>query len=469
MLSINFSILFISILAGVVGFIIFKPSHRWIVLLFISLLFYSLTLGYQVIIALVFAAVVYIGSHHINKISLNHNLAKTVTAWYVLLCLIPLLGSKLSSIIPINTNWNDSSIVIEYSYFNSLTPTFLCFSYFTFNGIGYLIDIRKRYVKPEPNFLRILLYIIFFPILLSGPLLRSSQLLGQFKGELFLSYRNFSYGFRLFLWGVFKNFVLGQQFYIYMKTIEKSDASGFLILLQGLSFFFYLYFTFSSYVDIFTGISRIFNIQLVRNFGNRVYASTSRKKFWSEWHITLNNWFRDYFFFAIAKKVRSKLGLNIAMLITFLLIGLWHGISFQFAIWGLLNGLWVITEERLLPYFNFISPRVKNVLGLFYHLIFASFLAIIFSSKLPLLTYSKLFSPTTCNSVTLYWLFKHGLIIFLLFAPFDWISRKMGAHNFDVYLDTLSFSKRWFIYIFLAIGISAFTTFWSINNYYFKF
>jgi alginate O-acetyltransferase complex protein AlgI len=324
-------------------------------------------------------------------------------------------------------------------------------------------------VKVEQNYFLVLLYIIFFPIILAGPMQRAENLLNQFKNNLCLSNHNFSLGFRLFLWGMFKNFVIGQQCEFFYKTIYKSDATGLYILIQGFSFFLYLYFTFSAYIDIFSGIARIFNIELSRNFGNRPYAASSRKQFWEQWHITLNHWFRDYFFFAIAKNVKSKFGLNLAILATYTLIGLWHGLSLQFFIWGLVNGIWIITEKRFTPDFSFITPVFRKYLGQLYHWFFASLVALLFSTKSPLNSYLALLKPTNINDIDKVWLIKHALLILSLMIPFDLISRQMKNKTFDVYLDTLSISLRWTIYLALALSVSLVTSYWTINNYYFKF
>lgn len=468
MLNISFSVLFSATLLATILFLVLPLQKRWIGLLAGSILFYAFLTGYQIITAFLFSLIIYTGTLQIKKEQATNGTGKTTTLLFILLSLLPLLFVKLLPWLPSLTAMLPE-IPPEYRAFHSTVFEITGVSFFTFNGISYLIDVRKKYIQPERNYFLVLLYILFFPVILAGPLQRAGSLFTQFKEQLHLSNDNFSRGFRLVLWGVFKNFVIAQECYYFMNSIQTSNPGGLYVLLQGFSFFFYLYFNFSSYVDIFTGIARIFNVQLNRNFGNRVYASTSRKQFWEQWHITLNNWFRDYFFFAVAKKVKSRVVFNIALISTFILIGIWHGFSWRFAIWGLINGIWILLEQKLTPVFASLPNKAKQVGGLFYHWFFASVIALLFSANDPLSSYRALFSATTINETAKSPLLYHAIIIVALIIPFHDISRKMGNHTIDVYIGSLSATVRWLLYLLLAFCILSFTVSWSIQNYYFQF
>lgn len=469
MLRLDFYVIFLATFVSIIGCVWLKPTYRWVALLIGSLLFFELLLGWQLIILLGFSFWIYFGARFIELFKAKKDIIRKINIVLIIVALVPLIISKLLPLLIKENHCIDEAIVLKNPMSIFGTIELLCISYYTFNGISYLIDVRKGYFSAEKNYGIVLLYLVFYPIVLSGPMERARQLIPQLKTNLELTYRNFSDAFRIILWGIFKNFVLGQHFLIYHSKIKLSDPQGFFILLQGLSFYFYLYFTFSSYVDILGGVSRIFNIKLQKNFGNRVYAASSRKKFWENWHVTLNHWFRDYFFFSIAKSIRSKWLYHLALLTTFMLIGLWHSISLSYLVWGLLNGIWMILENKYASKFNFLEGRFRRVLGQVYHLFFASILAIIFSSDQPINDYKSLFLETNIDPNSINWFIKYALIILCLFIPFDWFCRIVRDKYISDFIGEFSTLKRWTFYFLLMLVISLFTNNWDINNYYFRF
>lgn len=469
MLTISFSVLFSVTTLAVLAFLFCKASYRWVILLLASLLFYFFLTGLQVLLLMLFTAIIYAGTLLTDAAGNDQPKRNRTCYLFTGISLLPLLTVKLVPLLPGNITGLLPPIPIEHQAYKSSLLEITGISYFTFNGISYLLDVRKKYIQPSRNYFFVLLFISFFPIILAGPMHRAKNLFQQFRENLSLSNKNFSAGFRLILWGVFKNFVISQQCYFFMKTIERNNAGGLYVLLQGFAFFVYLYFNFSSYIDIFSGIARIFNIELVKNFNNRVYASSSRKQFWEGWHITLNHWFRDYFFFPLAKGIKTRWAFNIAVLFTFVLIGIWHGISWRFAAWGLANGTWIILEQKFKPAFDFIPGSVRKHAGMFYHICIASFIALLFSTANPLQTYKTLFSATQINKGEIHLLLFHAGIILLFFIPFDLISRRIGNESIDTFLERQPVWVRWPTYVFLSVCILSFTVNWSINSYYFRF
>lgn len=467
-MSINFFVLFLATSIVVLLFLFLNQANRWKALLAGSLLFYTLLTGYQVLFPCVFAFIVYAGGKYIQRQQAQQGKGKGIASLFIAAAVLPLLVVKLLPIFPF-LQYAMPSLAPEHRAFQSSLLEIAGISFFTFNGISYLVDVRKKYVKAEQNYFLVLLYIIFFPIILSGPLQRSGNLMDQFKNHLMLSNENFSRGFRLVLWGVFKNFVIAQECYYFMDAIQRNHPQGLYVLLQGFSFFIYLYFNFSSYVDIFSGIARIFNIEVSKNFGNRVYAATSRKQFWEQWHITLNHWFRDYVFFPMAKGVKSRLHFNMTLLATFVLIGLWHGITVRYLIWGFVNGCWILLEQRFTPFCASLPRSLRFYGGRCYHLLIASTVALLFSTIHPLTTYQALFSATSIHASAYQYLLKDALYILAIFIPFDYLSKKMDNVSIDIYLNTHRASVRWIFYLLLACCILASTDSWSIQNYYFRF
>lgn len=227
-------------------------------------------------------------------------------------------------------------------------------SFFTFQTVSYVIDVYRGYQRPEKHLGYFALYVTFFPVLLAGPIERAKRLLPQLRQAASgndLSYNDAVAGLSLILWGCFKKLVLANRLQEYTSLVFDNPANhhGLSILLACYCFSLQLYCDFSAYSDIAIGSARLLGIRLTPNFTNRVYASRSRTEFWQGWHISLTSWFRDYVFAPLSKHNHSRVGLYSNLIIVYLLTGLWHGATWGFVIWGVLNGLWIVAEQVSRP------------------------------------------------------------------------------------------------------------------------
>ena len=170
------------------------------------------------------------------------------------------------------------------------------FEFFLFNAISYLLDIKRGILIPSRSFFKLTLYLIYFPTLHSGLLNRYIYMMEQFD-QIEITERSITNGLWLMLWEFFKNIVIAQRLNMLIGDLKVSHIGGLWTLLIGLVFFFYIYFSYSSFVDFFQGVSEVFNVRIKERFGKRIYFSSNRHEFWKGWHITLNEWFRDYFFY----------------------------------------------------------------------------------------------------------------------------------------------------------------------------
>jgi D-alanyl-lipoteichoic acid acyltransferase DltB (MBOAT superfamily) len=220
-------------------------------------------------------------------------------------------------------------------------------SYFTLQGIGYLVNVKMGWEKPEKNFLDFLLYIIYFPKFLSGPIERSNHFLPQLKFFKQFDKEQVSAGIRIVLIGAFKKLAISNQIAHYVQNayadIHSIDGLSLwiLLLLQPL----YLYFDFSGYTDMAIGVSKIFGIDLLPNF-NRPFFAQSMTNFWKRFHISLSSWFNDYIFRLAAFKYR-KWGVYAsiyALLMTWVLFGIWHGAGWNFMMLGFIQAAAIIYE-----------------------------------------------------------------------------------------------------------------------------
>ena len=222
-------------------------------------------------------------------------------------------------------------------------------SYFTLQGIGYLININMGWEKPERNVLHFLLYLVFFPRFISGPIDRSNRFLPQLKEKQPFNKENLTEGFRLILFGLVKKVVIANQLSaIVVGAFDPANASeSYNILIAMLVQPLYLYFDFSGYTDIAIGIARAFGITIPMNF-NRPFLAENMTNFWKRFHSSLSSWFNDYIFMRTMFKYRKwkQNATTFALFVTWILFGIWHGAGWNFMFLGVLQALAVYWEFR---------------------------------------------------------------------------------------------------------------------------
>lgn len=456
MYSINLLVLIIFIVLSVFLVKVLKSPHKWIGLLVTSGAFYLYYAEGKVLIPII----IWLFTYSSGKLLKNK-----LPLWLIIsIIIIPLLVFKLT----VQGNHFESFTVSDLAIKQiGWTQVFhiIGISYFTFLALSYLFDVKKGFVKAENNPFRLLLYLIYFPTIFSGPLHRYNYLSSQFK-QIRITDSSISSGLRLILWGLLKNLVIAPRLFAINYNLLSNGISGYYYLISGLIFFLYLFINFSSFIDLFQGVSQLFNIRLKNNFGNRVYLSHSRQHFWNQWHITLNEWFRDYFFFPLAKRDRKRSYIDFILLITFILIALWHELSFVMALWGILNGLWIVLEKKV-PFHNWPKSRIRKISGTFYHLMLASVLAMVFitpsiySIKEKLLT--KAYFPT--DQISFYSII--AAVFWFLFM--DFIVWKAKNIRIDQYLEQQHLGIRWSVYFLITFSILLFGKSSQIENYYIQF
>ncbi len=215
-------------------------------------------------------------------------------------------------------------------------------SYFTLQGIGYLINIKMGWEKPENKFLDFLLYITFFPKFLSGPIERSNHFLPQLKEKQLFNEQEITIGLRIILMGFFKKVAIANQLapYVFDAFSNINSVDPFSLWILFILLPLYLYFDFSGYTDIAIGLAKTFGIDLLPNF-NRPFFAHNVTTFWKRFHISLASWFNDYIFRQTVLK-RRKWGIYAsvyAVFVTWILFGIWHGAGWNFIVLGLLQAL----------------------------------------------------------------------------------------------------------------------------------
>lgn len=247
----------------------------------------------------------------------------------------------------------------ENHYFiNILLPVGL--SFYTFQTLSYTIDVYKGKITPTNRVLEFLTFVSFFPQLVAGPIERASKLLPQFFKNRQFSTLQFSNGLRQILWGLFKKIVIADNLAIAVNMYFSSpyDYQSLELFTALILFYFQIYCDFSGYVDIAIGTAKLFGFDLSVNFKLPHFAK-SIPEFWRKWNITLSTWFRDYVYVPLLLDTkRSVLKISFGLLITFILIGFWHGANWTFIIFGAIHGILMIIY-RYIPKIN--QEKVKNL------------------------------------------------------------------------------------------------------------
>jgi alginate O-acetyltransferase complex protein AlgI len=229
-------------------------------------------------------------------------------------------------------------------------------SFYTFKILSYIIDVYKRTVEPEADFVAYSGFVAFFPQLVAGPIDRAATLLPQFRSERQFDYHKAVDGSRQILWGLFKKMVIADNCNQLADLFfdNSTQYPGSMLLLGALFFAFQIYGDFSGYSDIAIGTSRLFGLNLMKNFAFP-YFSRDIAEFWRRWHISLSTWLRDYVFFPLRRRLLRQKTLpawlvqSLPPLATMLVSGIWHGANWTFIIWGALHGIYLIIENYLKP------------------------------------------------------------------------------------------------------------------------
>ena len=228
-------------------------------------------------------------------------------------------------------------------------------SFYTFQAIGYTIDVYRGDVKAERNFIRYALFVSFFPQLVAGPIERSGHLLSQIqeitdKNKRQWDFEKVTSGLLLMLWGYFLKMVIADRAAIFVDSVFDYYymAQGASLLVAAILFSVQLYCDFASYSTIAIGAARVLGIELIPNFA-APFLSRSIGEFWRRWHISLSQWLRDYVYIPLGGSRCSKIRKYRNTLITFFVSGLWHGASWHYVLWGTLQGVFIVIGDILRP------------------------------------------------------------------------------------------------------------------------
>lgn len=233
-------------------------------------------------------------------------------------------------------------------------------SFYTFQVVGYMIDVYRQEVKAEKNFLRYALFVAFFPQIGSGPIARAKNLLKQLQLPTRFDMQNVRYGLLTMAYGLFLKLVIADRIATVITPVhlEYEQYHGMQLILCIILFGIQIYCDFHGYTQIAIGSARVFGYALQENF-NAPYLSPNIKMFWRNWHISLTSWFTDYLYIPLGGNRKGNVRKYINMMIVFLSSGLWHGASWSFVVWGGLNGVYLVLYEVIHPWWECIRKKIQ--------------------------------------------------------------------------------------------------------------
>ncbi len=260
-------------------------------------------------------------------------------------------------------------------------------SFYTFQSIGYLLDVYNGKYKAEKGLLKFALFVSFFPQIIQGPINRFDKLSTGLYEKHSFDLEKFQYGLQLILWGLFKKMVIADRVIVIVNQVfdNPKNYGGGIIVIGILFYSLQQYSDFSGGIDVAMGVAELFGIHMSKNF-KRPYFSKSLSEFWRRWHITLGTWMRDYVFYPLAltknmskitkwtskyvgKKVGKVVPVAIANIVVFIIVGIWHGPYWHYVAWGLYNGIIIALSAFLEPVYVWLKKITKvNTKCFSYHI-----------------------------------------------------------------------------------------------------
>lgn len=341
-----------------ITFYLVKGKYRWSLLLLASLIFYASQKAPHLLLAL---ALVILVSYYWGLRLKAAKKDRKKQLWLLSGILLNLVFLFLFRYLPAIVSTTPSlSSNPNWSFLSGLLTVGI--SFFVLQAISYLIDIYLEVLEPERHLGTFALYLSFFPKLIQGPIERGSDLLPQLHRPYQFDYQNMRRGLWQIEQGLFKKLVIADRLAIFVNAVYNNvqTYTGFPLIIATYLYALQIYFDFSAYTDIALGVARLFGINLTQNF-NSPYLADSIPEFWRRWHISFSRWILDYIFKPLQMFMREwkQWGSAIALIITFLLSGIWHGMTWGFIVWGLLHGIYMAASVFFSPFFKKLFKRLK--------------------------------------------------------------------------------------------------------------
>ncbi|MEP7254689.1 MAG: MBOAT family O-acyltransferase [Ferruginibacter sp.] len=330
----------------IVLYFLLPQKARWIFLLVASYYFY---INIKPVYALLLAGVTlttYFFTNLIEKTK-SEKRKKQMLIADIIITLLPLFFFKYFNFVDegIFALLNYTGLQLHLPNISLLLPVGI--SFYTFTALGYAIDVYNEEIEAEKNFGIVALFLSFFPVVMSGPIERATNMFHQLKGKLQFSYEMVVAGLQLMLWGYFMKLALADRLSIYIDAVFKNADQhvGSSLLLATLMQPIRVYGDLGGYSLIAIGCAKVMGINVIPNF-NRPFFATTMSEFWRRWHMSLIKWLTDYVYTPLSFAFRKYgvWGIVLALNLTFIISGAWHGAALNFIVWGAIQGIALSVE-----------------------------------------------------------------------------------------------------------------------------
>ena len=355
MLFTSISFLYYFLPTIIILYFITPKKYRNYILLIFSIIFYMYGEPKYVILMLVEILVAYFGALLIDKYKSKEIFLITIIIHIGLLCVFKytdLFITTINSIFKSNIN-----------LFNIALP--IGISFYTFQILSYVIDVYRGKVKVQKNILKLATYVSLFPQLIAGPIVRYETICDELDNR-DETIEKFSLGVRRFIIGLAKKVLIANMLGELCTKFSLVDERSVLFYwIFAISYMLQVYFDFSAYSDMAIGLGKMFGFTFLENF-NYPFISKSITEFWRRWHISLSSWFKDYVYIPLGGSRKGTLKLVRNILIVWFLTGIWHGAAYNFIIWGLFIGVFLVIEKLWLSkYISKLPKFLRNIYVLF--------------------------------------------------------------------------------------------------------
>ena len=380
--------------------------------------------------------------------------------------------AQLLKAIGFNVSWSTLNIVLPIGV-----------SFFTFKLISYIIEVHREHIQPSKDFIEFGTYIAFFPTILSGPIDRPNKFIPQLRNNRNLDNNLATDGFRQILWGMFTKMCIADNLATATDTVwaDFSSHSASTLLMIAIVYPIQMYADFDGYSNMAIGVGKILGIHVTRNF-NHPFLARNIAEYWRNWHISLTGWLTDYVFspLNIAFRNLENLGIIISVIINFILIGLWHGANWTFALFGLYHGILYIPlilsgafgkKKKIKPGFKGL-PKINDLSKMILTSILVSFGLILFRAENvgDALLYINGILSSSLLSLPMILIGKITILLIILLLVLEWCQREK-EHPLQIN-PTILENKKWLPYVLdyiVIVAIVMFGNFDSNQFIYFQF
>ena len=355
MLFTSISFLYYFLPTIIILYFITPKKYRNYILLIFSIIFYMYGEPKYVILMLVEILVAYFGALLIDKYKSKEIFLITIIIHIGLLCVFKYTDLIIGTI--------NSIFKTNISFLNIALP--IGISFYTFQILSYVIDVYRGKVKVQKNILKLATYVSLFPQLIAGPIVRYETICDELDNR-DETIEKFSLGVRRFIIGLAKKVLIANMLGELCTKFSLVDERSVLFYwIFAISYMLQVYFDFSAYSDMAIGLGKMFGFTFLENF-NYPFISKSITEFWRRWHISLSSWFKDYVYIPLGGSRKGTLKLVRNILIVWFLTGIWHGAAYNFIIWGLFIGVFLVIEKLWLSkYISKLPKFLRNIYVLF--------------------------------------------------------------------------------------------------------